>query len=87
MKSKIFIIALFSMILITMVFIFAPRRWKANLVSPGFNPLGLAVQKSAPTPTSIPNIKAPKELKFDATTDLKAELEKVNPQVNDIDFE
>jgi len=75
------------MILITMVFIFVPRRWKANLVSPGFNPLGVAGQKTDPTPTSIPNIKAPKEFKFDATTDLKIELEKVNPEVLDSDFE
>ena len=87
MKNKIFIVVLFSIILVAVVFIFAPRGWKANLVSPGFNPLGVSGQKTDPTPSSSPNIKAPKEFKFDATTDLKTELEKVNPEVLDNDFE
>lgn len=64
---------------------FTHPEWKANLVSPGF-PLG-ASQKAEPVPSSTPNISAPKSFTFDGSTDLKAELEKVNPQVLDSDFE
>lgn len=39
---------------------------------------------SAPTPAPTPN--APKTFNFDSSTDLKAELDKVNPQILDSDF-
>lgn len=41
-----------------------------------------------PTPTSEPSTvsNAPKTYSFDSSTDLKAELEKVNPQILDSDF-
>ena len=47
--------------------------------------LGFQKVTSSPTPASTP--KYPKTFKFDRTTDLKMELEKVNPQVLDSDFE
>lgn len=89
MNSKIFIVAVgITIVALTAgIFILTPRGWKANLVSPGFNPLVAAIQKSNPEPSPSPNIKTPKEFKFDATTDLKMELEKVNPEVLDSDFE
>lgn len=40
----------------------------------------------SPTPTPLPP-QAPKTFKFDSSTDLKQELEKINPQVLDSDFE
>ncbi len=44
--------------------------------------------KSTPTPTVIPAPpNAPKTFNFDSSTDLKAELEKINPQILDSDFE
>lgn len=40
-----------------------------------------------PSPIPIPTPSTPKTFKFDASNDLKMELEKVNPQVLDSDFE
>lgn len=47
----------------------------------------LANPSPVPTDTPAPTPNAPKTFKFDSSTDLKAELEKVNPQVLDSDFE
>lgn len=44
----------------------------------------------APSPSSTdvtPNEHVPKTFKFDRSTDLKAELDKVNPQLLDSDFQ
>ena len=61
-----------------------PQGWKASLISP----MGYQNQKpnAASTPTPIPP-NAPKTFSFDSSTDLKMELEKVNPQILDSDFE
>lgn len=52
------------------------------------SPVGLipSSSKSTPTPTSAPP-NAPKTFKFDSSTDLKQELDSINPQVLDSDFE
>lgn len=50
------------------------------------NPMGKNTQSVSPRPTFIPN-SIPKTFKFENSTNLKAELEKVNPQVLDSDFE
>lgn len=86
--KKIFIFAITITILVSMVFVFrfTHPEWEAKLVSPGF-PLGVANQKSTPLPSFTPNVSVPKEFRFDSSTDLKAELEKVNPEVLDSDFE
>ena len=86
--KKIFIILL-AIVLVAFAFYFYTNsngRKLANLVSPGFNPLETN-QKSEPIPSSTPNMKAPKSFTYGASTDLKAELEKVNPQILDSDFE
>lgn len=56
---------------------------RGGLIGPSF--MQQNGSKSTPTPIATPN--APKSFNFDASTDLKAELEKVNPQVLDSDFE
>lgn len=43
-----------------------------------------ATPSAAPEPT--PTYTFPKEIKYDSSTDLKKELDTVNPQVNDSDF-
>ena len=48
---------------------------RSNLVNP-------QTATSTPAPSQ-----APKTLKYDSSTDLKAELETINPQVLDSDFE
>lgn len=54
------------------------------LVSPGVG-TGAAGQ-STPSPT-ISSYNPPKEIKYDSSTDLKQELESIDPQVSDSDFE
>lgn len=46
----------------------------------------LTGQKASPTETPS-NIVAPKTFKYDSSTDLKKELESINPKVLDSDFE
>ncbi len=54
-----------------------------NLVSPNLS----ATEKDKPTlATPIPSA-TPKTFKFDSSTDLKEELEKINPEILDVDFE
>lgn len=87
MKSKIIVaVCITIIVLIVGIFVLTPRGWQVNLVSPGLNPLRFG-QKTEPIPSPSPNIKAPKEFKFDESTDLKVELEKINPQVLDSDFQ
>jgi len=50
------------------------------------NPMGKITESASPSPTLIPN-STPETFRFNKSTDLKAELEKVNPQVLDSDFE
>lgn len=61
------------------------------LVSPGIRK-ALNLPAAAPVSTSIPAPQAasynpPKELKYGSSTDLKKELDSINPQVLDSDFE
>lgn len=70
-------------LIILKIFRLTPQGWKANLV----NPMGQQNQNSAVISTPAPTPDAPKTFKFDSSTDLKSELEKVNPQVSDSDFE
>lgn len=44
-------------------------------------------QQPSPSPVPIPTPSTPKTFQFDSSTDLKMELQKVNPQVLDSDFE
>jgi hypothetical protein len=43
--------------------------------------------QATPAPTPLPTPNAPKTFTFNSSTDLASELEKVNPQVLDSDFE
>lgn len=79
MNKKITIFGLITVALVLgfLVFRLTPGWWQIKtLVSPG---------TPSPTPLSIPN--APKTFQFDSSTDLKTELEKVDPEVLDSDFE
>ncbi len=74
-KSKIITIALILFALITFWFIFKNSISKTSLVVQ-------PIPSNTPTPAPTP-----KTFKFDKSTDLKKELEGVNPQVLDSDFE
>lgn len=68
-------------ILLTMFFVFPPSKWERSLTNPDFK---TPDQQSLATPTPAAT---PKQYQFDASSDLKKELESVNPQVLDSDFE
>ncbi|MBI4038083.1 hypothetical protein HY387_00310 [Candidatus Daviesbacteria bacterium] len=78
MNKKIltFIIIITFIIFITIIFR-NQQRVEKNLISPG-------VSTSKPTSTPSPS---PQTFKFDSTTDLQKELDSVDPQVLDSDFE
>ncbi|MBI2599500.1 hypothetical protein HYW43_01100 [Candidatus Daviesbacteria bacterium] len=72
------IVTILAIALFVMVF-----KEKTNLISP-VN-LGRLQTKQTPVPLATPA--APKTFQFDKTTDLKLELEKVDPKVLDSDFD
>lgn len=84
-KNKISIIFIIVIIFIAVILFLTQVEKTKTLVNPG----GLLTGKTeslAPAPTPAPP-NAPKTFKFDSSTDLDAELEKVDPQVLDSDFE
>ncbi len=74
---------IFMGLIILIIFLSPPPGWKANLVNPISRVRGVTSTNPSATPTS-PN--APKTYKFDSTTDLKKELDSINPQVLDSNF-
>lgn len=83
MKKIFWLIIIIAIGLIVLkIFTITPLGWKAKLNSP----MGQKNQNIV-TPSPIPALNMPKTFKFDGKTDLKQELNKVNPQVLDSDFE
>ncbi len=82
-KILIFIIVTLISLIGLKIFVLTPLGWTGNLI----NPMGQKSQSFdiRSTPATTPN--APKSFQFDSSTDLKMELDKVNPQVLDSDFE
>ncbi len=81
MNKKLLII--FIMVII-IIFSLSRNQTVGNLVSPM---LSLPKLKQSVSPTSTPAPPAaPATFKFDRSTDLKKELEKINPAVLDSDF-
>ncbi len=57
-----------------------------SLINPG---VGKAVESVVSQSTPVPQVSAynaPKEIKYDSTTDLKKELDSIDPKVLDSDF-
>lgn len=71
MSKKIIFIAIFLMILFSIFFL---KQKTEPMVNPAVAPLPSA------------EINRPKEIKYGSATDLKKELDSVNPEVNDSDF-
>lgn len=71
MIRKIIVIAVFLIILFSLFIM-------NNKEEPMINP--------AVAPQPSPQINQPEEIKYDSSTDLKKELESVNPEVLDSDF-
>lgn len=63
-------------VLVVLIFVLLGSKKSTDLVKPA----------ATVVPTSTP-ISVPKEYKFDSLTDLKKELDSINPQVLESDFE
>lgn len=84
MKKTILLLGVLIIIIVGM-FWMGSKNGPNVLVGSGFTQI---FNKSTPTPSSTPAPpNAPKTYSFDSQTDLKSELEKVNPEVLDSDFE
>ncbi|MCR4306202.1 MAG: hypothetical protein NUV73_03915 [Candidatus Daviesbacteria bacterium] len=83
MNKKILLI-LFLVILVIIVIFFGIRRSSTSLVSPAARQVSAEINNS-PMPSTSSN--QPKEIRYDSSTDLQKELDSVNPQVIDSDFE
>ena len=81
------IVLLILMILIGLIafkiFTITPQGWKGDLI----DSMGQKIPIQTANPSPVPSPNAPKTFQFDSSTDLQAELEKVNPKVLDSDFE
>ncbi len=88
MKKKIILLVI---ILFIVTAIFTIGKYAVNGKQVLVNPLVTkAVVQPTTAPVSIPQTpayNAPKEIKYDSGTDLQTELDSVNPQVLDSDFE
>lgn len=91
MSKKLLFIIITITIVILMIILMGNRSQEGSLISPHLSKIfpSQSAPSLAPTPTPIPvsTPAAPKTFKFDSSTNLKEELEKVNPQVLDSDFE
>lgn len=79
MKSRWWIILV---IVILLIVVLGSKRGNFGLTSPNFNKPSKQTDR---LPNATPN--APKQYNFDSSTDLKMELESINPQILDSDFE
>lgn len=87
-KKKIIYIILAIIILGFLIFILMPRGLQGALVGPTLiQQITHSQPSSTPKPTPIPTPAAPKNFQFNSSTDLKKELDGVNPLVLDSDFE
>lgn len=84
MKRKYLFSLIIIIIITVIVFILILLRGEDKLADPGVSQESTPVASPSP---ETPSYNPPPEVKFDSSTDLKAELEKVNPQVLDSDFE
>lgn len=83
MKNKVWIILIILAIIVGVV-VFARNRSSSSLISPGTNKTTTQVA-AREVPNATPN--APKTYNYDAKTDLKAELNSINPKILESDFE
>lgn len=91
MNNKILTIVIFLFLVVTVLFTIVKYTVNGNgtLISPVvrkvFN-LPTAVSLSTPIPQT-PSYNPPAEIKYDSSTDLKKELDSVDPKVLDEDFQ
>ena len=82
MKSKptLLLIAILAVVIILVIFVLPLGKQGTSLISPSFK----KIVTESPTPIPSPT---PRQFQFDQSTDLNEELDSINPQVLDSDFE
>lgn len=75
-KQKLTIVIILFLVVVVFIFVKSTANKNKSLTNPGL---------SMPLPAAS-SYNPPKEIKYDSSTDLKKELETVNPQVLDSDF-
>lgn len=83
MKSKWWVILTVALLMAVIIF-FVRSKTSSTLVSSSFTKT-TTQEVATEVPNATPN--APKTYNFDSSTDLKQELDSINPQVLDSDFE
>lgn len=83
MKNNFVITIILILVLTGAVIFLLPKNNNGNLV----NPMGNFMQKQPSLTPQVSNYNPPKEVKYDSSTDLKAELDNVNPKVLNSDFD
>lgn len=90
-KKLIFIIIILLIVIALFTIVKYAVKGKSSLVNPG---LQTGLQKTdvksvsqSPTQPATPAFNPPKEINYGSATDLKQELDSINPQVLDNDFE
>lgn len=89
MNRKKLVIAVIVLFLVVFIWIASQdtRSKGGSLISPGLGKVvGNMMSQSTPEPP-VSAYNAPKEIKYGSATDLQKELDSVNPQVLDSDFE
>ncbi len=84
MSKNILLTTIIILLLVIAVFVVAKYVVKGDglLISPR---VGKITSQSTPVPTT-PSYNPPKEIKYDISTNLKQELDSVNPEVLESDF-
>lgn len=85
MKNKFLLVVILTILAMIVVYFVISKR-EDGMVGPKLIQQ-VTRQQDSPTASPSPTPNTPKTFQFDSSTDLKAELEKVNPQVLDSDFE
>ncbi len=83
-KIILWLAVIFISLLLLKIFLLPPQGWKASLINP-MGQVNNLVSISTPVPNPSPT-PTPKTYNFDSSTDLKKELDSINPQVLDSDF-
>lgn len=83
-KSKIpAVVAVLLLVIIILTIVKNLNNGDRSLISPAF---WQKTDQSAATPNPTPSYNPPQEIKYDSSTDLRRELDSVNPEVLDNDF-
>ncbi len=86
-KKVVMVIIVLFLVVISWIIVQGVRGKGESLISPGVGKaVGSVVGQPTPEPT-VSSFNAPKEIKYSSATDLKQELDSIDPKVLDEDFQ